>query len=99
MNEVEPSEDVLAKLYPKSCSNIYCGAYAPKEWWPEIHKALEQIEEIPSIKVAQIKIKFGELRIYIDFPSSDTKATIVAMSIIAAAEAACAKIKTLGPTS
>ncbi len=58
-------EEKIEKWYPEICSNIYCGASIPPEWEDIVVDALEELRKYP-ISVAQIKEKFGGLRIYYD---------------------------------
>jgi hypothetical protein len=59
-------QEKIEKWYPEICSNIYCGASIPPEWEDIVTDALEELRHYP-ISVAQIKSKFGGLRIYVDF--------------------------------
>lgn len=56
----------LEKKYPFCMSNCYCGWSYPDSWEDAIVEALDVIEASRSYTVAQIKEKFGGLRIYID---------------------------------
>lgn len=61
-------QEKIEKWYPEICSNIYCGASVPFEWEDIVVDALEELRNAP-ISIAQIKSKFGGLRIYYDFTS------------------------------
>ena len=59
----------LAIRFPRSCSDINCGANYPAEWDQPVLKALEAIEALDSkVQVVQIKSKFGGLRLYCHAP-------------------------------
>lgn len=61
----------LEKKYPLCMSNCYCGWSYPDSWEDAIVEALDVIEASRSYTVAQIKEKFGGLRIYVDPISND----------------------------
>ena len=66
--------------WPDMFENVYCGFSLPPGWGPivwrlcqnleRIHReenhSSTQEEEVPSLKVAQVKEKFGGLRFYVD---------------------------------
>ena len=64
-------QERIEKWYPEICSNIYCGASIPSEWEDIVVGALEELRHYP-VSVAQIKSKFGGLRLYIDFKDCAT---------------------------
>lgn len=90
--------DVLEECFPHSCNYIYCGADWHPHWGESIWKALTRIEKIakdfPELKVqvAQIKDKFGQLRLYVDYDMSyEYLPEIVDLrSIVKEAETVCA---------
>lgn len=61
----------LEKKYPFCMSNCYCGWSYPDSWEDAIVEALDVIEASRGYTVAQIKEKFGGLRIYLDSINTD----------------------------
>jgi hypothetical protein len=75
-------QEKIEKWYPEICSNIYCGASIPPEWEDIVVDALEELRNYP-ISIAQIKEKFGGLRIYYDCANGyDSHAAMCANDII-----------------
>ena len=61
----------LLETFPISCENIYCGISVPPGWRDIVWDAIQKIEDIAlrddiKPRVAQIKEKFGGLRLYVD---------------------------------
>lgn len=85
----------LEKRYPELCGNIYCGAYAPDGWKPIIEEALDALQALPfEVKIAQIKSKWGGLRIYFDLNTDSTKVQHKqANEIVSAAESKIWKLE------
>lgn len=48
---------------------MYWGFEVPEEWFPYIERLAEQINEIApdNVEFAQVKEKWGQLRVYVDF--------------------------------
>lgn len=63
----------LERDFPNAMSNVYCGAYIGKGWIPAVREALAVLEAAGA-KVAQIKEKFGGLRLYWDSPDLEVGA-------------------------
>lgn len=59
----------LEQRFPAICNDIRCGAYAPEGWQPQIEICLQHMTTLgemfgATIRVEQIKTKFGGLRLY-----------------------------------
>lgn len=64
--------DYISKLkndFKSALSNVYCGIEYPVAWDEHVRKAVAVIQEA-GIQVAQIKVKWGRLVIYIYFPEN-----------------------------
>ena len=61
----------IKSRYPVCMSNCYCGYDYPASWDGPVFEALDVIEASGAYTVAQIKEKFGRLRIYVDSVSTD----------------------------
>lgn len=86
---------------PNTCDNIYCGVEIPYRWYAVVLAALVIIEndtlELPAkVSIAQVKEKFGGLRIYYDVEPQEMYPAVervvepaieVAESLISAIEA------------
>lgn len=62
----------LSAEFPKCMENVYCGMECGDGWKDLIRQALATFEACGA-KVAQIKEKFGELRLYWDQPDHWTE--------------------------
>lgn len=60
-------DEELTSMYPNCMANVYCGCFCP-DGWVEIVKEALTVLEAAGAKVAQIKSKFGGLRLYWDPP-------------------------------
>jgi|15BtaG_2_1085339.scaffolds.fasta_scaffold21596_5 hypothetical protein len=88
-----PSKAELAERYPGTCSNIYLGHDSPDRWWNIISVALAEIHALPfEVKIAQIKAKWYQLRIYYDAPGASVEQDKLVRGIISRAETACEKL-------
>ena len=57
----------LEKDFPKAMSNVYCGADLPKGWLFLVREVMPLLEA-SGCQIAQLKEKFGGLRLYFDYP-------------------------------
>jgi hypothetical protein len=57
----------LEKDFPNAMSNVYCGVALPKGWYDLVREVMPLLE-LSGCKIAQIKEKFGGLRLYFDGP-------------------------------
>lgn len=62
-------ESKWKEAFPRVCSNIYCGVCGiPDSWVPHIELALARLEATGlDVSVAQVKEKYGILRLYLDY--------------------------------
>ena len=65
------TREYLKQEFPLTCSDIYCGVYVNAGWNKIVLKAIETLEWLCKetgyrCSVAQIKEKFGGLRLYVD---------------------------------
>lgn len=68
MEKLRKEREFISKLYadfPNAMSDVYCGADYGKGWAEPIHEAVAVIDAAGG-KVAQIKNKFDDLRLYYD---------------------------------
>lgn len=73
----------LLERFPTALSNVYCFAECGPGWLPAIIPVLELCER-DGVRVAQIKEKFGTLRISVDDGTEDVYAAIREAESIAA---------------
>lgn len=86
--EIFSSEEIrIFERFPKlfrqatlSCqeSCMYWGLEVPQRWFPYIEKLAEQINEIApdNVEFSQVKEKWGQLRVYVDFVGKIDETTI-----------------------
>ena len=67
----------------KILQNVECGVDIPPGWVLILHDLATKLEAIPGVVIAQVKEKFGHLRVYHQFGSSDDS---LVDRLIAAAE-------------
>lgn len=72
--------------YPELMQNVYCGFYLPEGWESIVTEAFDKINDYP-IRIAQVKEKFGGLRIYYDTESEDAESNKYVSDVIREAEA------------
>lgn len=71
-------EQVEKLLASRGVKHPYCGFSVGAGWFPIVERALDGLAAHGEVRLAQVKEKFGGLRIYIDSPEwSDEVAKIV----------------------
>jgi hypothetical protein len=78
-------------------STMYWGIGGPPVWLPVVEELAENINEIAEdyVEFAQIKEKWYELRVYVDFKEGATKEIIQKVyELIEEAEDKCIRVKT-----
>jgi len=66
-----PDMSDFPKKYPELFENVYCGYSCGVGWHPLLHKLCKQIQHHAErkkmeVRIAQIKEKFGGVRVYLD---------------------------------
>lgn len=82
LSKLSPVFLPIADRYPSALANVECHADCGPGWLPAIIPVLE-ICEARSVRVVQIKEKFGGLRIYLDQHDDTLDAAIILAESIA----------------
>ncbi len=75
---------------PTPTRDYLCGYDCPEGWRAIVEPVLDKLEAMPDVTIAQVKQKFGGLRIYVGLARRDWKSH-PAMKLIAEAVELCAR--------